>query len=237
MSDNIRYGCALLAGGSGSRMGGRNKAELEYGRQTFGDRIAAEMSGMGMPCYLSVAAYEQEVPDGWTPVKDCVTDTEGKYIGPMGGMYSCLKQACDDGLGGLFFVPCDAPLYTSEVTLKLRGYIDPGADAVLWKTADGRLQTTFGWYSVRCMAALEEDITAAGYKILRTLEKVRYKIINTTEAGLEEKLFSNINNMEDFRVMNCDCISGGFYNRSKRAEKISLWNKRWSLDTGVTEEA
>ena len=68
----------------------------------------------------------------------------------------------------------------------------------VWKTADGRLQTTFGWYSVRCLPALEEDIANARYKILKTVERVRYKIINTTEEGLEEKLFMNINNMEEF---------------------------------------
>ena len=198
MNDNTAYGCALLAGGSGSRMGGRNKAELEHGRQTFREKIASEMSGTGMPCYLSVAAYDQKVPEGWTPVKDCVTDAEGKYIGPMGGIYSCLKQAREDGLDGLFFVPCDAPFYAAEVTLKLCGYVEPETDAIIWKTADGRLQMTFGWYSVRCLPALEEDIANAGYKILRTVERVRCKIINTTEAGLEEKLFMNINNMEEF---------------------------------------
>lgn len=198
MNGKNACGCAMLAGGSGSRMGGRNKAELEYDRQTFRERIASELSGTGMPCYLSVATYDQEVPDGWTPVKDCVADPEGRYIGPMGGIYSCLKQACEDGLDGLFFVPCDAPLYAAEVTLKLRGYVDPETDAVIWKTADGRLQTTFGWYSVRCLPVLEEDIANAGYKILSTVEKVRYKIINTTEAGLEEKLFMNINYMEEY---------------------------------------
>lgn len=198
MNDSIAYGCALLAGGSGSRMGGRNKAELEYGRQTFRERIASELTGMGMPCYLSVAAYNQEIPDGWTPVKDSVTDLEGKYIGPMGGIYSCLKQACEDGLDGLFFVPCDAPFYSANVTLKLRGYIDPGTDAVLWKTADGRLQTTFGWYSVRCLPALEEDIANAGYKILKTLEKLRCKVIDTADAGLEDVRFININSIKDY---------------------------------------
>ena len=128
-----------------------------------------------------------------------LTDPEGKYIGPMGGIYSCLKKASEDGLDGLFFVPCDAPLYTSEVTLKLCGYIDHEIDVVLWKTADGRLQTTFGWYSVRCMSALEEDIAGAGYKILKTLDKLRYKVIDTTDEGLEDDCFININDMEEFR--------------------------------------
>ena len=201
MNDSRSCGCALLAGGSGSRMGGKNKAGLEYDRRTFAEKIESEMSGTGMPCYLSVAAYEQKVPDGWTPVRDCVTDPEGRYIGPMGGMYSCLKQARDDGLGGLFFVPCDAPLYSADVTLKLRGYIGPGTDAVLWKTSDGRLQTAFGWYSVRCMAAMEEDIACAGYKLLRTLDRLSCRTVDTSDAGLEDRLFININDMSDYEAL------------------------------------
>ena len=72
---------------------------------------------------------------------------------------------------------------------------------VLWKTADGRLQTTFGWYSVRCLPALEEDIACAGYKILKTLDKVRCKAVDTADANLEDKLFININNMKDYEEL------------------------------------
>lgn len=191
----------MLAGGAGSRMGGRNKARLEYDSKTFGERIASEMSGTGMPCYMSVASYDQTLPYGWTAVSDCVTDADGGFVGPMGGIYSCLKRACDDGLDGLFFVPCDAPFYASEVTLKLCDYIRPETDAVLWKTADGRLQTAFGWYSVSCLPALKEDIAGAGYKILKTLDKVRCRIIDTADAGLEDRLFRNINSIKDYGEM------------------------------------
>jgi molybdopterin-guanine dinucleotide biosynthesis protein len=73
-----KYGCVLLAGGSGSRMGGRNKAELEYDRQTFAERIESQLAGTGMPCYLSAAAYEQKLPDGWKMVRDCVSGEDGR---------------------------------------------------------------------------------------------------------------------------------------------------------------
>ena len=76
-----------------------------------------------MPCYVSSAAYEQKVAEGWTLVRDEVKDADGGYIGPMGGIYSCLKQAERDGLDGLFFVPCDAPYFRHEVMEKLSGFI------------------------------------------------------------------------------------------------------------------
>ena len=195
------YGCAILAGGAGKRMGHINKAELEYGEKTFVECIMAEMKRMGMPCYLSTARYRQNVPDGWINVRDRVSGEDGVYIGPMGGIYSCLLQASADGLDGVFFVPCDAPRFTSEITCKLSDYIRPDTDAVLWRSADGKLQTTFGWYSVSCIPAMKEEIDSSKYKLVRMLSKVRCVIIDTAEAGIEDVLFSNINSPEDYQKL------------------------------------
>lgn len=201
---NGKNGCAILAGGAGSRMGHVNKASLEYGGKTFMECIMAEMSSMGMPCYLSVANYWQNTPEGWKLVRDLVTGRDGGYIGPMGGIYSCLRQAAADGLDGLFFAPCDAPRFTSEIARKLSEYIEPDTDAILWRTSDGKLQTTFAWYSVRCISAMKEDINNSKYKIIKTLSKIRCRIIDTAGAGLEDGLFSNINSPEDYLELTSD---------------------------------
>lgn len=195
----MKYGCVLLAGGRGRRMGEVNKAKLEYGHQTFADRIANEMIKTGLPCYISSAAYEQEVPDGWTPVKDAVTDAFGGYIGPIGGIYSCLRQAKADGLDGLFFAPCDAPFFSRELIEKLAGSIDEKTEAVCWRTADGCIQPTFGWYSVNVLPALEKDIKDGKYKLVKSLEKVRCSIISTSSADMDDRIFTNINSEEEYR--------------------------------------
>ena len=164
--DKRNYGCAMLAGGQGRRMGGANKAELEYGGQTFASTVARELESTGMPCYISTAAYKQAVPKGWKAVRDEVTDPDGSYIGPMGGIYSCLVQAGKDGLDGLFFVPCDAPLYNADIIRALNTVINEtenNADAVCFRTSDGRIQTTFGWYSVRMIPAMKMDMEQGSF--------------------------------------------------------------------------
>ncbi|MBO5514310.1 MAG: molybdenum cofactor guanylyltransferase [Mogibacterium sp.] len=193
-----RYGCAVLAGGAGRRMGHINKADLEYEGRPFAETITAEMAGMGLPCYLSIASYEQVIPAGWKVVSDAVTGHDGKFIGPMGGIYTCLIQAKEDGLDGLFFAPCDAPFYRSEVSGRLGEHIDSDTDVVLWKTADGRLQTTFGWYSVNCISSMKEDIEASKYKLLKTIDKLRCKVVDTEDEGLDDSAFRNINHTEDY---------------------------------------
>lgn len=194
-----RYGCALLAGGAGSRMGYVNKANLIYRESTFADGIQKELEKTGMPCYLSAANYEQAVPARWKAVKDCVTAGDGRYTGPAGGIYSCLLKAGKDGLDGLFFVPCDAPLFTADVIEKMIPYIKEDYDALCWRTRDGRIQTTFGWYSVNCLDAFEEDIKAGKYKLLKLLEKVRLRVCDASAAGIDERQFVNINSEEDYR--------------------------------------
>ena len=194
-----KYGCALLAGGAGSRMGYVNKASLLYRGTTFADSIQKELEKTGMPCYLSAANYEQEVPAGWKKVKDCVTAGDGRYTGPSGGIYSCLLKAREDGLDGLFFVPCDAPLFTADVIRKMIPRIEENCDAFCWRTSDGKVQMAFGWYAVHCLDVFKEDIEAGKYTLHKILKKVRCRVCNASDAGIDEKQFANINSEEDYR--------------------------------------
>ena len=194
----IKNGCALLAGGRGCRMGEVNKARLKYEGVTFADRIMTEMKKSGLPCYISSATYEQEIPEGWNNVKDKVTDLDGRFIGPIGGIYSCLKQAEHDGLDGMFFAPCDAPFFRKDAIEKLSQLIDEDSEAAIWCTPDGRMQTTFGWYSVKMLPIFEEDIRNGHFKILKSLEKCRLITADIYEAGIDERTFLNINTKADY---------------------------------------
>lgn len=194
----------MLAGGSGKRMGICNKAQLEYEGRTFADLIGSELTGTGMPCYISTAAYEQTVPEGWTLVKDEVTGTDGRFAGPMGGIYSCLRQAMRDGLEGVFFVPCDAPMFSKSVIERMAEILENEPDkpeALIWCTGDGKIQTTFGWYSVKCIKVLKEDILKNGFKLLKSLERINCKYIKTADEGVNDRCFINVNNTEDYRNM------------------------------------
>lgn len=179
-------------------MGEVNKAELEYDGRTFAQRVISEMEMTGMPCYMSLANYEQKLPEGWTAVKDDVNDSDDGFIGPMGGIYSCLKLAEADGLDGLFFAPCDAPFFSRVVIEKLAGFIGDDTGSACWRTSDGRIQTTFGWYSVKIIPILKEDIENRRYKLLKSVERSPLRIVDTQDACVDEKAFANINTEKDY---------------------------------------
>ena len=229
-----QYGCAVLAGGAGSRMGGVNKALLPAGQsvsairdvaqaaiagegapETILERTARILDGTGMPCCLSVAAYEQDVPDGWTVVPDadylqglCSLPDEkgGAVAGPLGGIYACLCRAAEEGIDGLFFVPCDAPHYEADVIEKMLPHIGADgekpedgapADAVIWTTADGRQQVAFGWYSVSCLPVLHRQLAGGHYKVREALAKLQVKELRAAEEGVPEERFRNLNTPDD----------------------------------------
>ena len=185
-------------------MGGINKAALQYKGEAFSQIIAAELEKTGMPCYLSLAAYDHEVPEGWNAVSDSIFDPGGNGAGPMGGICSCLQIAKQDDLEGLYSVPCDAPFFSIREIRLLEENLDEETDAVCWRTSDGRIQTAFGWYSVRCADVFSRDIKEGKLKLIRSLEQLRFRVVNTNDHGLDDLIFTNINTAEDYRSINIE---------------------------------
>ena len=194
-----KYGCVILAGGKGRRMGGTNKAELVMNGQTFAGMIEAELDQTGMPCYLSQGEYDQMIPEGWTKVTDLYRDSDGQYLGPAAGICSCLVQAEQDGLDGIFCVPCDAPFFEAGMIGKLQQFIADDTDAVCIRTSDGHIQTVFGWYSVRCIKPMVKALQNGNRKLLTILEQVSFRVIDAADAGISEHCFTNINRAEDYK--------------------------------------
>ena len=194
-----KYGCVLLAGGKGQRMGGTNKAELIINGQTFAGIIEAELEQTGIPCYLSQGAYDQVIPQGWTKVTDLYLDSDGQYQGPAAGICSCLVQAEKDGLDGIFCVPCDAPFFEAGMIGKLQQFITEDTDAVCIRTSDGHIQTVFGWYSVRCIKPMVKELQNGNRKLISILEQLSLRVIDAADAGINERCFTNINRMEDYK--------------------------------------
>lgn len=191
------WGCVLLAGGKGSRMGGVNKGSLTYEGMTFGERIGAELSVCSVPCFLSEAVYEKGLR-GFLTVRDQVRDSEGQFVGPIGGIYSCLCQAEEMGLKGLFFVSCDMPFFRKEMAQLLMASTEQG-DAVLWRTRDGRIHPVCGFYSVNCLPALEARIKAGDYRLMGLLKGLSCRILDTSSCHLPDFWFENVNTPEIYQ--------------------------------------
>ena len=186
-----QYGCVLLKGGKSSRMGGSDKAKLLYRGKSFEERIKGELEQLGLPVFVSEA---KKSPDP-RAIPDLIPEA-----GPLGGIYSCLKQT---GLDGLFFVSCDMPLFASY--LGKRALMEAGDkwDAVIWKTRDGRIHPVCGWYSARCLPVLEKQLLEKNGKVRDLLGKLQVKVLETENEHVPDRWFLNVNTPQALGELTC----------------------------------
>ena len=124
-----RSGCLILCGGRSGRMK-QDKAKLVWQDQSFLEILCEKVRHMGLPQYVSLANAAEEIPADFTALKDEVRDEKGDYIGPLGGIYTGLKQCVRDGLDGIYTVPVDLPLFERELFERIADAVrkDPQAD-------------------------------------------------------------------------------------------------------------
>ena len=194
------WGSVILSGGQGRRMGGIDKGGLDYKGESFCGHIQKQLQALDIPCYLSRACYAGSGgrEGGLEVIEDTVKGAEGEWIGPMGGIWSCFQRT---GLDGLFFVSCDMPLFRKEMAAILMERWEPGADAVLWRTRDGRIQPLCGFYAATCLEALGDTIRQGNYRLMKFLNAVRCIVVDTSEAHIPDIWFANVNSPSAYRSL------------------------------------
>lgn len=191
-------GCVMLAGGAGKRMGAVNKAELLYRETAFGDVIRGQLEMLGVPCFVSAAAYMTEEKPKWPVIYDEVRDGAGQFIGPLGGIRTCLRQT---GLDGIFVVSCDMPLFRKEMASVLAERRRPSDDALVWQTRDGKIHPACAFYSKSCLPVIEQEIRSGDYKVMNLLSKVNCRVVKTSEEHIPDKWFLNVNDRESYEKL------------------------------------
>ncbi|MDO5538011.1 MAG: molybdenum cofactor guanylyltransferase [Desulfovibrionaceae bacterium] len=183
----------VLAGGRSRRMG-RDKAGLTLpdGR-TFLKR-ACDVLGQLCP-HVAVSWHStarQEI-EGVTPLFDTTSE-----IGPLGGLASGLTEAARLDLAGMIVLPCDAPLVTVDMILRLVQAWRESHDEVLasvFMSQDRRVHPLVGVWDGR---ALPTVLMAAGfgeYSLRNALPSHAWRFVNCSPA--EERLLVNVNTAKE----------------------------------------
>ena len=159
-----RMAVAVLTGGRSARMGRPKELVVipDDGR-TFLERICDEVDIISdrpfIARYLSVREGQCIERDGYINVSDRY---EG--IGPIGGIYSSLEKAAEDGAGSVLILACDLIGYdNNEITGICDSY--KGEDILFARTGDGRLQPLASIYSADILPAVRYLIERGKYRI------------------------------------------------------------------------
>jgi len=190
--EDQKISCAILAGGKNIRMNGLNKAFLTTQNQTFVQRLIDELKGFD-EIMLSCAS-----PDEYKDFNVKLVEDEIKGIGPLGGIYSCLKQARNEHL---FVCAVDMPEVKKELVEFMTQFISSDYDAYIIKTGT-KLHTVCAIYRKTLLVAMENSINNKNYVILNPLDEGNVKYINLKYSCFSDDIISNINTRDEFIMYN-----------------------------------
>ena len=174
----------ILAGGKSTRMG-EDKAMLLYKEQTLLQHAIDLLTPFGKRLYVSsnVTYTDLKVPIVFDSIKD---------IGPIGGIYSLLKEIKTQKL---ILTAVDTPLLTPKIIQYLLDNYDEKAKITVLKTTDG-LQMLVGIYDTSLVPIIEKQIAKKDYKLAHLIDYAKTQILDATAFS---DSFINVNTKGEFK--------------------------------------
>ncbi len=178
----------VLAGGMGSRMGGRDKGLVEVAGRPMARRVLETLAPQVEAVRIN-ANRELETYRGWGVPVDI--DRHPGYLGPLAGVATALAAAVTDLVA---VVPCDAPLLPDDLVRRLRRALEDEEAEIAVACAHGRWQPVFALLRRELLADLEARI-ASGQRGLHRWYRTR----KTAEADFEDeaRCLTNVNTAEE----------------------------------------
>lgn len=184
-------------GGQNSRMGGNVKGLLKINEVTFLEQIVSVLEGFST-IYLSVnkkfsseeiKKYEEM---GLSVIVDIYDD-----IGPIGGMYSSLKNCKEDYL---FITACDMPFINKDLINELQVNMKNNIDVVLF-SKNKLLYPLGAIYSKNVLSSMKELIDNKEYKPLKLIRNSNFLELLLEDTDLSDDVFKNINTPEEYEQL------------------------------------
>lgn len=180
--------CTILAGGRGSRMGGRDKGLVELaGRPMIEhviERVKPQVGGVVINANRRLDDYRRY---GFP----LISDVQDGFQGPLAGMAAALRRCDTDWV---MTVPCDSPLLPLDLAERLHRAVETH-DADVAVAGDGeRLHPVFCLLSPRVAGDLEDFLAQGQRKIDRWFERVH---VVRADFSDEAECFGNVNTGDD----------------------------------------
>lgn len=178
----------LLAGGQSKRLG-QDKGNIELpGARLF----EYPLSVLESLCDEILISSNE---DWLTGNNHRILRDEIQGIGPIGGLYTCLKASTHD-LNVV--LPCDMPLVSRSLLEYLLGEWKK-EDVLIPADGHGKPEPLCGLYRISALDAIKEMISQRNYAVQGILSRCRSRILKITRAHTfwHKDLFLNINRETD----------------------------------------
>ena len=172
-----------MCGGKSSRMGKDKYALLFNSIPMF----KPALSTLSSFCNQILISSNTKFPEF---ANHTIVEDEVKEIGPMGGIYSCLKMSKSSYN---LVLACDMPLVTGELMSKLIANLKDDYDAVIPEFL-GRPEPLYAIYKKSILLSIEECISKEKYALNYLLSTLNVCYVKVGEECTE---FTNINTPQE----------------------------------------
>ncbi len=155
-------GCAILAGGKGSRLGGTQKGLIELG----GETLVARLVRLASPLFSELMLVANE-PSLYAFLGVPVYPDDKPGRGPLEGIATALRHSRSERI---LVMACDMPLITQNAMQTLAEW-KFGAQAVTPRSVKG-LEPLFALYARSALPVIEAYLSAGGRKICSVFDEL-----------------------------------------------------------------
>jgi len=183
-----KFSGILLAGGKSSRMG-EDKAFISYGGQYLYDYSLSILKFFTTDILVSSSnpRFDQT---NYRRIEDEITG-----IGPLGGIYTCLKYIKNQSA---IILPCDLPLITRKI-VDILLVNSNGYELTIALNPQNLPEPLIGIYSSALIPVIDKMIDSNYFKMQELFSYVKTNFVKIHEAPPET--FRNINSPEDFNLL------------------------------------
>jgi molybdopterin-guanine dinucleotide biosynthesis protein A len=185
----------ILAGGRSSRMG-KDKGLCDFKGKALVSYAIDTLKPLCGHMMISANHFPEKYAEFELPV---IAD-EIKNIGPMGGIYSCLKKS---NTRHNLILSCDTPFVNTAVfqhllkTLTNEQVLTPAHETFL-------IEPLSAYYNINVIGNIATAIRNKQFKMMDLFKQVRFKSVNMDETlpFFTDYLFLNLNTPEDLEKAN-----------------------------------
>ncbi|NLD05342.1 MAG: molybdenum cofactor guanylyltransferase [Synergistaceae bacterium] len=203
--ERLHASLLLLAGGQGSRMGGRNKLYLELEGSLLIEGTLEIVAPLFKEVILLVAPGESSrVKEALSPLVNkwniAVVEDRVRAKGPLEGLYNGLRHMKEEWG---FLLGCDMPSPDPDVIKGMSCFCSVNNDAVVAERK-GFLEPLHAFYRKSCICAVSDAMQRGDRRIKQFYSDIRLTVINEKKLqkfGDEGRSFFNLNTPHDVEKM------------------------------------
>jgi len=190
---------AIIAGGRSTRYG-EPKALATVGGERIIDRVVHALQNVTPDCVMIANSPEIACATTLPSRPDAVADA-----GALGGIYTALLWARDEGRRGVLAVACDMPFLSTSLLAELLLRASPldraGPDVVVPESGGRRsIEPLCAWYGTSCLQAVSDAVGRGDHRMIGFHDDVRVERVPLADVrrfGDPGVLFLNVNTRED----------------------------------------